>query len=127
MYVTCIPVYSKQWKEDDGGLKGRGWGGGVSVRTSSICGKSLVQLMSAWITSFLKLKMLFYDFRIAFEYEYARYMALDTLQYLQIKHERNGGGDSFSFQIFNVFIVYIFAKIAGGVNLFSYYHLTPAS
>lgn len=34
---------------------------------------------------------------------------------------------SFSFQIFNVFIVYIFAKIAGGVNLFSYYHLTPAS
>lgn len=31
MYVTCIPVYSKQWKEDDGGLKGRGWGGGGGV------------------------------------------------------------------------------------------------
>lgn len=91
MYVTCIPVYSKQWKEDDGGLKGRGWGGGGVGQDLEHLWEELGS-MSAWITSFLKLKMLFYDFRIAFEYEYARCMALDTLQYLQIKHERNGGG-----------------------------------
>ena len=85
--------------------------------------------------------MLSYDFRMAFEYECVfdvRCMVLDTLQYLQIKHERKKGGRKptidvllLVFKIFCLsfqclYCVYL-AKIGGGVNLSSYYHLTPAS